>query len=234
MNIHVTPDIFEMFPALKIGVVVARGIDNEGSSADVSRLLDEAMSHARRISSVEELDAAPTITSWRAAYAKFQAKPKKYRSSVESLYQMLLAGRRLPSISKLVDIYNAVSVKHVVPVGGDDIDRVEGDILLKRAAGNEPFVPLNGAEVEHPKPGEVVYVDDKDVLCRRWNWRECQKTQFTAATRNAILMIEGLESTTAAQIRAIADELAASIQQHCGGETRVFLMDGDLRTLDID
>ena len=37
----------------------------------------------------------------------------------------MLKGGELPRINRLVDVYNAISVRHMVPVGGEDADRLE-------------------------------------------------------------------------------------------------------------
>ena len=58
-----------------------------------------------------------------------------------------------------------------------------GNLYLKFADGNEKFVALGGTEEENPKQGEVVYADDKEVLCRRWNWRESDNTKLTEETK---------------------------------------------------
>ena len=39
----------------------------------------------------------------------------------------------------LVDLYNAVSVRHVLPVGGEDLAGFMGPIRLIRASGDETF-----------------------------------------------------------------------------------------------
>src|SRR3989344_2939818 len=79
------------------------------------------------------------------------------------------------------NIYNYISIKHVIPVGGDDLDKIDGDLELTFAKGNEKFVQLNSSEIDHPKKEEVIYKDDKEVTCRRWNWRECDKSKMTEA-----------------------------------------------------
>ena len=91
---------------------------------------------------------------------------------------MILSGIELKSINNIVDIYNYVSIKHMTPMGGDDLDKVDGNITLKFAEGTEEFKELNSDEIKNPKQGEVVYCDDKEVLCRRWNWRECDKSKM--------------------------------------------------------
>ena len=58
----------------------------------------------------------------------------------------------LPRVNRLTDIYNAVSVLHQLPLGGEDLTRYTGAPQLIRAAGTEPFdTTADGAAViEHP------------------------------------------------------------------------------------
>ncbi len=110
---------------------------------------------------------------------------------------------------------------------GDDIDKIDGDILLKFAEGNEPFTELNSEQIKNPKPGEVVYVDDKEVLCRRWNWRECDKSKMTEESKNVILVIEGLPPFTKDEIEEILGELSNLVQKFCGGEISTKILSKD-------
>ncbi len=137
---------------------------------------------------------------------------------------MILDEIELRHINKVVDIYNYISIKYIVPVGGDDTDKIEGSITLKFAQGNEPFVELNSEETKNPREGEVVYVDDKEVLCRRWNWRECDKSKMTENTKNVALVVEGLPPVTKEEIEIITKELSELIQKYCGGEIKTFIL----------
>jgi lysyl-tRNA synthetase class 2 len=101
---------------------------------------------------------------------------------------------------------------------------VEGDIILAIARGKETFIPLNVKEAETAQPGEVVYVDSKEVLCRRWNWRECEKTKMTEETKDVVLVAEGLPPVTAADMEDTIQELRQLIQRYCGGEFDVFIL----------
>jgi len=141
------------------------------------------------------------------------------------MLRTILGGGSIPLINPVVDVYNAISLKHCIPIGGDDIDRVTGDIRLAIATGDERFVPLNGTEAVSPKPGEVIYRDATDVLCRRWNWRECDKSKLTESTTNLCLVIEGLPPVVADAVRRISEELAALIGEQLGGAAAIHLVD---------
>jgi len=231
MKITVEPQIFERFSDLILGAVIATGLDNRGESGKLLSLLHDAEGEIIRNFELESLSQIPQIQVWRRAYSSFGAKPKKYKSSIEGLYRMVLKGSGLKSINKIVDAYNLISLKHTLPLGGDDLDRIEGNIRLMLAKGDEPFIPLNSQDAEQAKPGEVVYADDKEILCRRWNWRECEKTKMTEKTSSAVLFVEGLPPSGRGEVQSAAEELARLIHQFCGGDSVVHLLDSGQREI---
>lgn len=225
--------IFKEFPGLNVGIVRGKNIDNLGKSAEIMSLIRKEEAAIRSECDSETLSQHPKIKAWRKAYSSFGAKPKKYKSSVESLYRMILKGSGLRHINKIVDIYNYISLKHMVPVGGDDTAKVNGDIHLKFAHGDEPFTALKSEEIETAKEGEVVYTDAKEVLCRRWNWRECEKTKMREGTKEVLLVVEGLPPITKKEVKEIIEELSGLISQYCQGETKTNILDEANREVEI-
>jgi DNA/RNA-binding domain of Phe-tRNA-synthetase-like protein len=151
----------------------------------------------------------PHIAAWRAAFSAFGAKPSKYPSSAEALLGRVLKGQVLPRVNVLVDLYNSVSVRHVVPLGGEDADHLRGPLTLTVATGDEPFDPRgDGSEVEEVAAGEVVWRDEHGVTCRRWNWRQGRRTQLTDRTTSAFFVFDRLEGLAIDQLHAAADDLS--------------------------
>ncbi|MFA4814657.1 MAG: phenylalanine--tRNA ligase beta subunit-related protein [Candidatus Gracilibacteria bacterium] len=233
MKFRIDNKIFEQFPSLNIGVVVAKGIDNTGESLDVLSMLTERSNGIKTKYSLETLKEESRIHAWRDAYSAFGAKPKKHTCSVENLYRRVLEGVQLRHINKVVDIYNYISLKHMVPVGGDDIDKIEGDIVLHLAKGDELFIKLNSEENDHPKEGEVVYTDDKEVLCRRWNWRECDKSKMTEQTKNIALVVEGLAPVSKKDVQEIVEELGQLVEKFCGGKITTHVLNTENKEIAI-
>lgn len=233
MKFKIDASIFERFPGLNVGVVIAKGINNSGTNDEVIQLTREKEKEIRENYSTETLSQHSRIDSWRKAYSSFGAKPKKYKSSVESLYRMILKGVDLRPINKIVDVYNTISLKYMIPAGGDDLSKVEGDIVLKFAHGDEPFTALNSEKRETAREGEVVYTDSKEVLCRRWNWRECDKTKMTEETKEVVLVVEGLPPVTEEDVQKIVEDLSALVRIYCGGETRIAVLNDAKREVEI-
>lgn len=219
MKLKVEKSIFNKFPGLNIGVITAKNVDNKGNADEIQNRTREAEREIREKYSTETLSHNPKIDCWRKAYSAFGGKPKENKSSVENLYRRALKGNELRHISKLVDAYNFVSLKSGLPAGGEDLDKMNGDIELTFAGQNEtPVLLLGDKELRPPHPGEVIYKDDVSAVCRRWNWREADRTKLTEETKNCIIVVEGLPPVTKEEVEAATNELKELVQKYCGGQ----------------
>ncbi|MFF5920026.1 B3/4 domain-containing protein [Streptomyces flavochromogenes] len=215
LTLTVSDEVRTLVPGFTALVIEAHGLVNGPSDEASSALLDDA---ARRLA--ERLDGRtpdqdPRIAAWRAAYTAFGAKPSRTRNSAEALARRALADGGLPRINRLVDAYNAVSVAHLIPVGGEDLGRIRGAMRLVRATGGEPFVTMAaGVEtVEHPEAGEIVWCDEEGVTCRRWNWRQGPRTRIDDDTVDAFFLLEALAPMTRDELLAAGTELAESLEK---------------------
>ena len=223
MRFVIHDDFWQLFPDARIGVVIARELAfTQAERPEIAALLADAAATAAAALG-DDIAAHPAIAPWRRAYQTFGVKPSKYRSSIESLLRSARA-QRVRSVNPLVDLYNTVSLTHLLPCGGEDLAAVRGDIRLELASGGEHFVPLGSQEVEPPQPGEVIYRDDVGVICRCWNWREAERTKLTPATTDAFLCIEALSPSSEPQLRAACVALAALAHTHLGAHTTMELL----------
>lgn len=224
MKSIIQPEIFELFPDLQIGLVLCNNVNNQGQQPEIKNLIHQAEEQVKQQFAEMKPSDHPTIKAWRQAYTAFGGS-SDYRSSVEALVKRTVKDRPLWTINKLVDLYNYISLKYLLPVGGEDLDRVEGDIQLKRALGSEEFVPLGEAENDSPIPGEVVYTDNKGVLCRRFNWREADRTKLTEKTKRAVIVMEVLLPEEQGRLKQATEEFSQLTQKYCQAETKIFFLD---------
>jgi DNA/RNA-binding domain of Phe-tRNA-synthetase-like protein len=184
--------LFEVFPGLRIGFLVCR-VDNTRYGED---LLEPALARIRTGFGYEKPQDHPNVKAWRQAFNKLGISAAKYQSSIESLVRRALKGGAFPRVNPLVDLYNAISLEFLVPMGGHDLRPLDGNIFLGFADGNEPFSPMEGGEDEVADQGEVVYKDEKSVLTRRWVWRQTDKDKVTAKTSSVFMPIDVMEGLT--------------------------------------
>ncbi len=217
---HVDDAVFALRPDYRVMLLAVDGIVPGPSDEASEELLQVAEAVAGEMLRDQPVTELPHVAAWREAYRAFGAKPQRTRNSLEALLRRAAGG--LPRVNRLTDLYNAVSVSHQVPLGGEDLTRYVGPPRLVRATGEEPFDTVaDGAEmIEHPEPGEVVWCDDAGVTCRRWNWRQARRTQLTDDTTTALFILDALDPMTDEPLQAATEDLVGHLRQ-LGPDVRV-------------
>ncbi|RDB71903.1 B3/4 domain-containing protein [Eggerthella sinensis] len=211
---------WQLFPDAAIGIIVARSLKgaadvSEEDAAAIASLLAEANRAADRHLTSNTTSQNEVVRVWREAYQQFKTK-KGARCSIENLLKRVLKGNPVGSITPSVDIYNAISLKYALPVGGEDIDSFVGDFRLGITEGGDAFLPI-GEDAEDPTlPGELCYRDDEGAVCRCWNWRDGQRSALTDDSENAILVMECVDPARRADLDAALDEFAALMERYLG------------------
>ena len=217
MFFFIQKDLFDVLPDLTIGMVVAKGVDNTHSSPEISELLAQAIEEVKKKLGGGKAQEHPRIKPWRNAFSKLGISGSKFPSSIESMAKRILKGDPFPRINPLVDLYNSVSLKYLIPMGGHDLDTLKGNIYLRFAEGWEPFTPMGGGEKTIVSKGELVYRDDEEVLTRNWVWRQCEKDKGTERTKNIFIPIDVLGEVGKESADEIIGELSSLIPTYFGG-----------------
>jgi DNA/RNA-binding domain of Phe-tRNA-synthetase-like protein len=220
LHYSIAKDIFAKFPGYCRGVVIARDVTNGQSPAELVAALREAERSLAGRLSAETLTSHPQIESWREAYRAAGIKPSEFRPSVEALARRVLKGDPLPTISRLVDLGTLMSIQYLLPIGAHAMDHVKQDIALRLATGTETFEPFGSDAIEHPNPGEIVFVEGETVLTRRWTWRQAKHTLVVPETRYVEVNVDGLAPVTQAQVAEICQDVAQQVVKYCGGTVR--------------
>jgi DNA/RNA-binding domain of Phe-tRNA-synthetase-like protein len=115
----------------------------------------------------------------------------------------------------VVDLYNAISIRYAIPVGGENLLAYEGQPRLVVADGSEQFDTMKGGEPAHESPelGEVVWRDDKGVTCRRWNWRQGVRTRLSVDSGQMWFILESLPEMPQAALQEAGDRLIAGLRE---------------------
>ena len=207
---HVDAEVFALRPDYRAALVAVDRLE-PGREADSDALLADAEASAQHLLAAGAVEDVPHVAAWREAYRAFGAKPQRTRNSLEALLRRAATG--LPRVNLLTDVYNAVSVLHRIPLGGEDLCCYVGPARLVRANGTESFDTVaDGVDVvDHPDPGEVVWRDEDGVTCRRWNWRQSQRTRLRADTTSALFILDALAPVTDGDLEAAVDDLVARL-----------------------
>jgi DNA/RNA-binding domain of Phe-tRNA-synthetase-like protein len=210
MIFSVEGGLFGIFPSLEIGLLVCE-IENKRYGEDS---LESILEDIRTNYPYKNPQEHPHIMVWREAFKKLGISASKYYSSIESLLRRALKGGPFPRINPVVDLYNAMSLKYLVPMGGHAITSMEGDIRLCFAEGCETFIPMEGGEQETVDKGEVIYKDEKEVLTRRWVWRQCNKDKVTVDTTSMLIPIDVMEGLSEGLCGKVMDDMEKSMMHN--------------------
>jgi DNA/RNA-binding domain of Phe-tRNA-synthetase-like protein len=225
-EVRVHNQIFDKFKSFRRGIVVASKMNNGGASPQLESLLNDALDNAA--TNPVDLATDPKIVAWMDTYRELGCNPKKFPPAHFALLKRIQKpGVSIPFINKAVAIMNDNSIRGVLPVGGDDLLQA-GEILeLCFANGDENFTPLNDPEkTEHPDSGEVIYVvaETREVMCRRWNWRNGYQTRITDKTQAMVMNIDGLGEDSEKRAISVRDRVARMLEQYCNAEVETALL----------
>jgi DNA/RNA-binding domain of Phe-tRNA-synthetase-like protein len=220
-QVIVEPEVWDLFPFFKRGLVIVQGMRNSAEEQDVAQFLEIA--RARRAGG--EVLQEDFILCWDEMHRRFGSNPNKYPPSIKSLLKRAAKGP-LPFVNTAVALFNAISLEYLLPCGGDDLASIDGDLRLGLAKGDEHFLPLGGSEEEQPVPGEVIYYDGatRQVMCRRWNWRNGDFSKITEATDRMVINVDGAGPVPLELVLGARDRLAHMLACHCQAQVETALL----------
>jgi DNA/RNA-binding domain of Phe-tRNA-synthetase-like protein len=218
--------IFEEYPTFRRGIVIATHLDNRGHSRELEDTLQRTIAQAVR--HPIDIKADPRTMIWSDAHRRFGSNPNKFPPAHCALLKRAQKpGAGIPFINKVVAIMNINSITDVTPVGGDDVLRARGSLELRYADGSENFTPLGSPDDrEHPAPGEVIYLvpESKEVMCRRWNWRNGHRTRIDEDTRVIVMNIDSLGDGSQDRAISTRNRVAQMLETYCQAEVSTTLL----------
>lgn len=230
-KIIVSEELFEKFPNFKRGLIIVEDIDNILENQEIGNMLD------KEIESKKDSDISNNsfILAWDEVHRRFSSNPNKFPPSIKSLLKRIKKGG-FPFINSVVALFNYISVKYEIPCGGDDVEKIEGNLKLDFARGDEKFIGLGNVENEPPIFGEVIYFDDatNNVMCRKWNWRNGSDTKIIEKSKKIVINIDGIGPVSKALIEEARDELAKLLIEKCNAKLTTNYIDKDSREVEIE
>lgn len=224
MHIEISKAIQEQYPNVRLGVLEATNINNSTFHQEIPEKNTSIANHLiSTFDSPQILRQDKRIQIWRDVYREMGYKPKKYPSTVEAMAVRVLKGKEIPMINCAVNTYLLTQLAYLIPIGGHDASKVNGQITLDLSPGGEEFNGI-GTDVELTDPGEIVYKDDRQILTRRWNYRDCDAAKITKGSKDMVLIMEAptLEISDENLWEAL-NHLEKHIQLYCSGTTRTYI-----------
>jgi DNA/RNA-binding domain of Phe-tRNA-synthetase-like protein len=146
-------------------------------------------------------------------YRRFGLDPTKTRPSSEALLRRVRRGEGLPRINSVVDVCNWCSLETQLPFGLYDVDRIEGDVVLRLGAAGEGYEGIRKDRVN--VAGRLTLADERGPFGNPTS--DSARTMVTLETRRALFVIFAPRAVGAA-VRERALALTADrVRKFAGG-----------------
>ena len=226
MRLIVSGAIREKYPDLRFGFVVAKNVNNVTYQEGLEEFVSETFNKfARKFDEPRDLEEYKNIMAWREIYRSFGINPKKKKPTAEAVLARAIRSNYVPRISPAVDAYLCAETAHYLPIGGYDMDKISGDIVLRYSSGGEEFFGVGAEAVDATNEGEIVYSDNNRVLTRCWNYRDSDFTKIDDKTTTLALFVEApLATITDDEIKETIKQVSDNLQKYCGAQcTETFM-----------
>ena len=229
MRFVVEREVFERFPGMRVVAVGVRGIARDAAAQPaIKQQWRAAWDGAREAAApYGNAQSHPRVRPWRERFAAMGVSGKQFPSSVEALLRRAMKGGGPFTINPLVDFYNAVSLRHTVPVGGFDLADLRGPVELRLTRLGDTFLALDADAPEAVPPGEVAYADGATILTRHFVWRQSRAGLLRPETRDALLLSEVLGEVGLEVARAVLADLRDGMAALFGATTTETLVGVD-------
>ena len=216
MYYQVSKEFFDKLPNACFGAVAVRGLDNTHDIPELEEMLAGNVAECEAYFTGKKPKETEDILPYRAAFTALGINPNKFMCSIEALLTRIAKGKGFPHINAAVDLGNAVSIKHRLPMGAHDLDTIADGLDVRLAEEGDTFIPFGSTEEESPDVGEAVYACGHEIRTRRWTWRQSERGKITENTKAILFPIDGFSDVNAAEVQAAADELVALLKMYFG------------------
>ena len=186
IRISISEEIAKACPELHLAAVqcwVTNTLSDEQLWKDIAKEEALILSSCK----IEEINKFLPIQATRQAYKRLGKDPNRYRPSAEALRRRILRGLPLYKIDTLVDVINLLSIQSGFSIGGFDVDKIDGDLLLGVGREGELYHGIGRGELNIE--GLPVYRDKQGGVGTPTSDEE--RTKIELHTEKLLMIING-------------------------------------------
>jgi DNA/RNA-binding domain of Phe-tRNA-synthetase-like protein len=204
----------ELQGRVRLGLLVLEGVlvreADAGLTAEVEALCRDLRQRYGDGKSAE----VPGAQDARTLYKALGLDPTKTRPSNEALLRRALKGEPLYKINTLVDALNLCSLRHQLPFGLYDKDRVEPPVRLRKGAEGEAYDGIRKGPVN--VSGRPVLVDAQGPFGNPTS--DSARSMITLETRRALVVAYAPAGFSRDRLAQVLDGTTETLTRHCGGQ----------------
>ncbi|OWY25004.1 hypothetical protein C7N43_17455 [Sphingobacteriales bacterium UPWRP_1] len=136
--ITIEQELLKVCPKLYLGCIECNVVTEPQNKALWQLLQQETETLGAKLQP-EAVNALPNIARTRAAYKALGKDPSRYRPAAEALIRRIAQGKGIYQLNNVVDALNLVSVTTGFSIGGYDVHKLQGAVMLGTGNENEPY-----------------------------------------------------------------------------------------------
>lgn len=203
-----TDDPILVASAIIINITVKKSDD------ELKSLMLEAEKEAKEKWKIDTLKDETIFKSYQNLWKKHGMDYYRYRSSGDALVRRVLKNKPLYNINNVVDAMNTISVKTGYSIGAYDLDKIDGDIKIRKAK-DEPFISI-GTKENITLKNELVVRDNKKILDLGISTSSSDLAKVTKSTKNLLINIYAV-SEHEQNLNKALDQTIELMVRFCGG-----------------
>jgi DNA/RNA-binding domain of Phe-tRNA-synthetase-like protein len=214
LEINLSPDVCELIPGFKIGVIEYGNIKVDQSPQMLRgrlQLFQESIFFEMEDKAITDLEG---IQEWRKIFKLTGKDPNRYRHSAEALYRRIQKQNYLPSIQSAIDLNNFYSLQYQIPIGIYDTGRLEGPVTIRIGKQAEEYTGLNGRS--NSLQNLIVSADGQSAFGSPFV--DSDRAPVTTDTTNALQIVYLRPSTDRENSEKLTESLMKMFVQIHGGD----------------
>ncbi len=232
MKYSVQPYVFDKNPNVLFGIIVGHNLNNSITTQEDSSQLTQAEEELRLSIEPSDLKTHISYKLYRDALLAFGINPNKYMNSIEAMSKRILKGQSLPRINAIVDLCNAIGLKHRISLGGHDLADIHNDLEVRLSTQKDTFLPFGQNESEIMPENELVFTSGKEVQTRYWLWRQSELGKMRLESKDVFFQLVGFKENEKAFNQAM-NELQTLIETRFNGTFKRFVVDATHKSIEF-
>lgn len=242
-NIKIDDCVFDKYPDAKVVFLIAN-VETENDMTELLSMTREKVANQLKSKGIteENYKTHPDYTKWMEAYKDFgvdnKKKRKVYKPSICALLDMYFQDK-LNALYPMVDLYNLISIMHIMPMGAYDFNTIRGcDLTLRYGQGDEEFVPVGKSEPVEVLDSALCYaVDDialyDHIATYMMNWKDSENFAVKQDSRQIIFFADQLTRNELSTPESAIAELRESLMSLGLGMLAEGVVNSDTRSLQV-
>ena len=187
--VSVDPALYSVYPQIRLGCLRFTAEVREPDERFWTEMEETYLPEVRAAIEGKGWSEIPGVRGSRLMYKAFGRNPGRYRVSSEALMRRVRRSDPLYRINSVVDVNNLISVRSGLSVGSYDLDRVQGEIVMRRGAAGETYPGIGKDAID--LESLLVLADDLGAFGSSMS--DSTRSMVTLETRDVLVVLHCFE-----------------------------------------